>query len=117
MRRTVALDRWKALKMSARKLARDARALQKAARAPARPHEDAKAARAGDWPRQRPRPSSSGARPEDLTMLSWRKEVTRQKASEKKAEALGIGTRLRGFAPSHDIHDLARRPSKTRRSY
>jgi hypothetical protein len=34
MHRTVAGDRWKALKMSARKLARDARALQKAVRAP-----------------------------------------------------------------------------------
>ena len=69
MHRTVAGDHWKALKMSARKLARDARALQKASLARAGPPGDAKTARAGDWPRQRPRPSSSGARPEDLTII------------------------------------------------
>ena len=57
MHHTVAGDRWKALKMSARKLARDARALQKAARAPAGPPGDAMTAWAGGWPWLRPRPS------------------------------------------------------------
>jgi len=45
MHHTVAGDRWKALKMSARKLARDARARR---RPPAHPRP-APGARAGDW--------------------------------------------------------------------
>jgi hypothetical protein len=57
MHHTVAGDRWKDLKISAWKLDRDARALQKAARAPASPHGDAMTASACDWPWQRPRPS------------------------------------------------------------
>jgi len=57
MHRTVAGDHWKAPKMSARKLARDARA-------PAGPPGDAMTARAGDWIRQRPRLSPQAGGPD-----------------------------------------------------
>jgi hypothetical protein len=50
MHHTVAGDHWKALKMSTRKLTRDARAMQMVARAPAGLPGDIKAARAGDRP-------------------------------------------------------------------
>jgi hypothetical protein len=55
------------------------------------------------------------AGPVELTRLE--KEGDQAEGLEKKAEELGIRTRLRGFAASRDTHDLERRPSKARRSY
>ena len=127
MHRTPSGDRRQALQKEARELARDARALQKAARAPVVRREagrlqdeaDAALAEAEDlklqarledlnvWQMEKVKQSRKGSKTYTCWMASWREgdrtrnvhlgscrkmdaEAARQKARERKAEALGM---------------------------